>query len=441
MVGGNALGVFVHAVMPDSPACRAALRPGDRILEYNGHDLRYATAEQASYELAKPADSVAMLVQYDPRTYGVVQEQPGDSFYVRALFDNLASENSQELTFHKDDILYVDNTLYNSMPGLWRAWLVDQDGQKREWGTIPSKDKVEEALVQRGSGSGVDLTTLPFSGGTILTTLNAMSDPSRRGNTTARRSFFRRKKHSRSSSRDSKELASFSDASLNSYTDSGGAANNALHDDTTAPIAYIRVERLDYQVRRPVLLLGPLWEFVADKLVHDYPMHFTRCLPEVNQRASGEQLDAAVAGGLVIEYRRRPHCWDVTTVQQIKDIAERGCHGILDVSIGAVDRLQRLHVYPIVLILKFRSHKQVREICDSLQHSIDKIPSALDKGPLQKISQKEAKEMFELCSKLEVEYKSVVSTVVPAVVNMAYMCTQVKACVDSEQAKALWVPV
>ena len=73
--------------------------------------------------------------------YSVVQEQPGDSFYVRALFDNLASEASQELTFRKDDILYVDNTLYNSVPGLWRAWLLEQDGQKRSWGTIPSKDK------------------------------------------------------------------------------------------------------------------------------------------------------------------------------------------------------------------------------------------------------------------------------------------------------------
>lgn len=73
---------------------------------------------------------------------------------------------------------------------------------------------------------------------------------------------------------------------------------------------------------------------------------------------------------------------------------------------------------------------------------MDKIPPKplVDKGLPQKISQKEAKEMFELCGKLEVEYKSVISAVVPAVVNMAYMCTQVKACVESEQSKTLWVP-
>ena len=59
----------------------------------------------------------------------------------------------------------------------------------------------------------------------------------------------------------------------------------------------------------------------------------------------------------------------------------------------------------------------------------------------QKISHKEAKEMYEMCAKLEVEYKSVISAVVPAIVNMAYISTQVKAHVDSEQSKTLWVPV
>lgn len=73
--------------------------------------------------------------------YNIVQEQPGDSFYVRALFDSLGSESGPELKFCKEDILYVDNTLHNSVPGVWRAWMVDQDGHKRDCGTIPSKDK------------------------------------------------------------------------------------------------------------------------------------------------------------------------------------------------------------------------------------------------------------------------------------------------------------
>jgi len=40
-------------------------RTGDQILEYNGTDLRQATAEEAAFELAKPLDKVGILVQYN----------------------------------------------------------------------------------------------------------------------------------------------------------------------------------------------------------------------------------------------------------------------------------------------------------------------------------------------------------------------------------------
>lgn len=62
---------------------------------------------------------------------------------------------------------------------------------------------------------------------------------SRRPNTSARRSFFRRKKHQRSSSRDSKELASFSNTQLSWFSDSG------MLNDENSINSYIRMERLD----------------------------------------------------------------------------------------------------------------------------------------------------------------------------------------------------
>ena len=75
----------------------------------------------------------------------------------------------------------------------------------------------------------------------------------------------------------------------------------------------------------------------------------------------------------------------------------QNCHGILDISLGSVERLHRHNIYPIVLLLKFRHHKQIREVCDSNHFSSEKI------------SQKEAKEMFELATKLEQEYKHIIS--------------------------------
>ena len=72
--------------------------------------------------------------------YKKIKDLPGDSIYVRALFDR-DEENEDELSFKKDDILYVDNTLYNGILGVWRAWLIAEDGNKSGCGTIPSKSR------------------------------------------------------------------------------------------------------------------------------------------------------------------------------------------------------------------------------------------------------------------------------------------------------------
>lgn len=142
LVGGNGVGIFVHSVQPGCLAEEAGLFAGDRILEYNGVDLRQATAEQAALELARPADKVTLVAQYVPERYNEVKDKPGDSFYVKALFDRTGEVgDSLQLRFSKDDILYVDNTMFNGTPGHWRAWIVDQTGRRHTCGIIPSKFK------------------------------------------------------------------------------------------------------------------------------------------------------------------------------------------------------------------------------------------------------------------------------------------------------------
>lgn len=142
LVGGNGVGIFVHSVQPGCLAEEAGLHTGDRILEYNGVDLRQATAEQAALELARPADKVTLIAQYVPDRYNEVKDKPGDSFYVKAMFDRAGEPgDGLQLKFNKDDILYVDNTMFNGTPGHWRAWLVDQTGRRQTCGIIPSKFK------------------------------------------------------------------------------------------------------------------------------------------------------------------------------------------------------------------------------------------------------------------------------------------------------------
>ncbi|XP_034934539.1 disks large homolog 5 isoform X6 [Chelonus insularis] len=403
LVGGNGVGIFVHSVQPGCLAEEAGLTTGDRILEYNGVDLRQATAEQAALELARPADKVTLVAQYMPERYNEVKDKPGDSFYVKAMFDRVGEVgDSLQLRFNKDDILYVDNTMFNGTPGHWRAWLVDQSGRRQQCGIIPSKFKIEEELLLRRSLG--DLET----------------DTGRRGTTSARRSFFRRKKHHRSSSRDSKELSQLTGVSLGWYSDSGTLNEENL------PASYQRVERLDLPTLRPVLIIGPLNECVATKLFQEFQGEFTRCLPEA-MHCSQATLEQGLRDSLYVDYRKKGSYFECTTVQAVKESCSKSAHCILDISIASVERLHKHQIYPIVLLIKFKSTKQIKEVKDS-------------RYPSDKVSAKAAKEMYEQALKVEAEYRQYISAIIPAGVNVAFICTQVKTAVDEEQSKALWVP-
>ncbi|ERL84448.1 disks large homolog 5 [Dendroctonus ponderosae] len=412
LVGGNAAGIFIHSVQSDSLAYHAGLRTGDQILEYNGTDLRSATAEEAAYELAKPADKVKVLAHYRIDKYKEIKDNPGDSLYVRCGFDRSGNDltDPPQLAFSKDDVLYVDNTMFNGVPGQWRAWRLDGEGHRQQCGVIPSKYKVEEEmLLRRGGGDALEGRTAA----------------------TARRSFFRRKKHQRdgsgssglgsTGSRDSKELASFCNLSSGWYSDSG-----SLHEDLSQ-VSYQRVERLQYPEFRPVLVLGPLAECVADKLVTDFPEKFQRAVTDT-RRCNQAQLDRELEDGLIIEYRRRGSCFECITVQAVKAVANARLHCMLDSSIASVQRLRRLQINPVVLLIKFKSTKQIKEVKDA-RYSLDKL------------SGKAAKEMFEHGHKLEAEYRHLVTAVVSAGANVAHVCAQVKAAVEVEHRKSQWVSV
>lgn len=150
----------------------------------------------------------------------------------------------------------------------------------------------------------------------------------RRSSTSYRRSFFKRIKAQRSS-RDSKELASFSNTHLSLYLEP------AVSDDSSVNY-YARVERLDckwnfYNLKftennhffcvdlyRPVLVIGALSEWVVDKLISDFPEQFHRCI--VNQmRCSKEEIEMRLNNNQIIEYRRRGSLFECVSLEAAKD--------------------------------------------------------------------------------------------------------------------------
>ncbi|KTG04613.1 hypothetical protein cypCar_00026080, partial [Cyprinus carpio] len=295
--GGNLTGVFVEALEEDGPARGAdGLQPGDLILECNSVSLKKKTAEEVYLEMLKPSENVTLRVQYRPEHFRRVKDAPADGFYIRALFDHVG-DLEQELSFKKDDILYVDDTLPGGSLGYWLAWQLDENAQKLVRGHVPSKCMMDQDSQRRysvtdgkdDSGSGKTLSAA------------------------ARRSFFRRKlKHKRSSSKDGRDAPAADALSTDSMP---------FMDDCLSP-AYQRVLKVESTNRRPVLILGPLVEPIKDMLLREAPGKYCRCLPE-GMKATQQAIERGVKDCLFIDYKRRSGHFDVMTVASIKEITEK----------------------------------------------------------------------------------------------------------------------
>ncbi|XP_044095847.1 disks large homolog 5 isoform X2 [Neovison vison] len=400
LCGGNLHGVFVAEVEDDSPAKGPeGLVPGDLILEYGGLDVRNKTVEEVYVEMLKPKDGVRLKVQYRPEEFTKVKSLPGDSFYIRALYDRLA-EVEHELSFKKDDILYVDDTLPQGTFGSWMAWQLDENAQKMQRGQIPSKYVMDQEFSRRLSMSEVK------DDNNAAKTLSAA----------ARRSFFRRKhKHKRSGSKDGKDLLALDTFSNDTIP---------LFEDSVS-LAYQRVQKVDCTSLRPVLILGPLLDVVKEMLVNEAPGKFCRCPLEV-MKASQQAIERGVKDCLFVDYKRRSGHFDVTTVASIKEITEKNRHCLLDIAPHAIERLHHMHIYPIVIFIHYKSAKHIKEQRDPIYLK-------------DKVTQRHSKEQFETAQKIEQEYSRYFTGVVQGGA-LSSICTQILAMVNQEQSKVLWIP-
>uniref|UniRef100_A0A671LWA3 Disks large homolog 5-like n=1 Tax=Sinocyclocheilus anshuiensis TaxID=1608454 RepID=A0A671LWA3_9TELE len=401
LCGGNLQGLFVERLGEDSPARGVdGLVPGDMILEYGTVSMKNKTVEEAYLEMLKPAETVTIRVQHRLDEFNQVKDTPGDGFYIRALYDRVA-ETELDLSFKKDDILYVDDTLPNGNFGTWMAWQLDENAQKIQRGQIPSKYMMDQEFYRRHS-----MTELKDEAGSSKTLSAA-----------ARRSFFRRKqKHKRSSSKDGKDAVALDAISTDSIP---------FLDDFVS-LAYQRVQKIDCTSPRPVLILGPLVDPVKDMLVKESPEKFSRCVLEV-MKASQQAIERGVKDFLFIDYKRRSGHFDVTTVASIKEITDKDCHCLLDIAPHAIERLHSIHIYPIVIFIRYKNAKQIKE---------QKDPVYLR----DKVSQKHSKEQFETAQKIEQEYRKFFTGIVQGG-TFPYICTQIVTIVDQEQSKVLWTPL
>ncbi|XP_072165005.1 disks large homolog 5-like [Diadema setosum] len=397
--GGNAVGIFVSEIGDISIANKPdGLRVGDQILEYNGVNLRNATAEQATMELQKPAEEISILVQYNIGEFNRIQSRHPDKLFIKALIDN-PSEKEGHFSFKRDDIMMVDDTMYKGVMGTYNVWLIDQEGHKKKCCQIPSKSAMQREMMTRRlrseSNQEEELKYGRISG-------------------SARRSFLKRKKpkHQHNNSKDSRELSE------------GSMSNVPILEETI--MTYQRVERLDMHIKRPVILLGPLVEKVSLKIMDESPNLYTRVHSKMDQ-SPHQLLEKDIESGLIVDFQRKENMFEVIYTATIKDICKKGCHCMMDnVNPAVAERLKSLQLHPIVIFVKFKSLKSIKE---------QKDPHFLR----ERVTHKQAKEMFEMASKIEQEYKSIFTEIIHGG-NLASISNHVKKTIDIEQRRPIWIP-
>ncbi|XP_055501568.1 disks large homolog 1-like isoform X14 [Leucoraja erinacea] len=424
IVGGeDGEGIFISFILAGGPAdLSGELRKGDRIISVNGIDLRSATHEQAAAALKNAGQAVTIVAQYRPEEYsrfeakihdlreqmmnssissgsGSLRTSQKRSLYVRALFDYDKTKDSglpsQGLNFSFGDILHVINA---SDDEWWQARQVTLDGESEEIGVIPSKRRVEKKERAR-------LKTVKFN----------------------------------SKSRDKGEIPGLGDdvmgtKGLKHVTSNASDSESSYRGQEDYVLSYEPVGQQEVRYSRPVIILGPMKDRINDDLISEFPDKFGSCVPhttrpkrdyEVDGRdyhfvTSREQMEKDIQDHKFIEAGQYNNHLYGTSVQSVREVAEKGKHCILDVSGNAIKRLQIAQLHPIAIFIKPKSVENIMEMN-------------------KRLTADQARKTFDRAIKLELEFTEHFTSIVQGNV-LEEIYTQVIQIIEEQSGPYIWVP-
>ncbi|XP_055977150.1 disks large homolog 1 isoform X14 [Sorex fumeus] len=420
IVGGeDGEGIFISFILAGGPAdLSGELRKGDRIISVNSVDLRTASHEQAAAALKNAGQAVTIVAQYRPEEYsrfeakihdlreqmmnssissgsGSLRTNQKRSLYVRALFDYDKTKDSglpsQGLNFKFGDILHVINA---SDDEWWQARQVTPDGESDEVGVIPSKRRVEKKERAR-------LKTVKFN----------------------------------SKTRDKGEIPDdMGSKGLKHVTSNASDSESSYRGQEEYVLSYEPVNQQEVNYTRPVIILGPTKDRINDDLISEFPDKFGSCVPhttrpkrdyEVDGRdyhfvTSREQMEKDIQEHKFIEAGQYNNHLYGTSVQSVREVAEKGKHCILDVSGNAIKRLQIAQLYPISIFIKPKSMENIIEMN-------------------KRLTEEHARKTFERAMKLEQEFTEHFTAIVQGD-TLEDIYNQVKQIIDEQSGPYIWVP-
>ncbi|XP_029004289.1 disks large homolog 1-like isoform X5 [Betta splendens] len=401
IVGGeDGEGIFISFILAGGPADLCGeLRKGDRILSVNGVDLSSATHEQAAAALKNAGQTVTIVAQYRPEEYSRFEAKIHDlreqmmtssvsssstslrstqkrTLYVRALFDydgsasDLSAPN-QALPFSFGDILHVSST---SEEEWWPArHLSPPPSNSPEVGVIPSRRRAEKKERSR------------------LKTVRVLRSQER-----------------------------------SDQDDKAGQEETLL--------TYQPVMQQEVNYTRPVIILGPMKDRLNDDLISEFPDKFGSCVPhttrprrdyEVNGRdyhfmSSRELMEQEIQEHKFIEAGQYNNHLYGTSIQSVREVADKGKHCILDVSGNAIKRLQLAGLHPIAIFIRPRNVENVLEMN-------------------KRCTEEQARKSYDRAVKLEQEFTEYFTAVVQGS-TLEEVYAQVKQIIEEQSGPYIWVP-
>ncbi|NWZ68762.1 ZO3 protein, partial [Acrocephalus arundinaceus] len=301
LTGGNDVGIFVSSVQEGSLADIQGIREGDQILQVNDTSFQNLTREEAvEYLMAlRPGEEVTLWTQSKQDIYRkMISSNVGDSFYIRTHFD-FEKDTPSGLSFVRGDVVHVLDTMYQGRLGSWLAVRMGRDLQEQEKGIIPNRSRAEQIA-------------------SLESVLKATSGATPSG---ARAEFWKLR-----GLRGAKKMLRKSREDLSALTKQGRYP------------PYERVVLKEASFKRPVVILGPIADIAVQKL--------SRELPKLFEIAPSVPRDGASS--------------KVIKLDSVRQIAEKNKHALLDITPSAVERLNYVQYYPVVVFCEPESRQGIK---------------------------------------------------------------------------------
>uniref|UniRef100_A0A8C7G9F7 Discs large homolog 1-like protein n=1 Tax=Oncorhynchus kisutch TaxID=8019 RepID=A0A8C7G9F7_ONCKI len=369
IVGGeDGEGIFISFILAGGPADLCGeLRKGDRIISVNGVELHSATHEQAAAALKNAGQTVNIVAQYRPEEYSQFEAKIHD--LREQMMNSRISSGSGSLRPSQKRTLYV------------RA-LFDYN---------------------RTKDSGLPSQGLNFHFGDILHVVNASDD----------------------------EWWQARHMTHEEEVDEVGVIPSGQEEYV---LSYEPVTQQEVNYTRPVIILGPMKDRINDDLISEFPDKFGSCVPhttrlkrdyEVDARdyhfvVSREQMEKDIQDHKFIEAGQYNNHLYGTSIQSVREVAEKGKHCILDVSGNAIKRLQSTMLYPIAIFVKPKSVENILEIN-------------------KRLTEDQGRKMFDRAIKLEQEFTEHFTAIVQGD-SLEEIYNTVKIIIEEQSGPFIWVP-